>query len=383
MNIATIEDLRAPAQRRLPRFVFDYLDGGAGTEAGMRRNVSAFDEIRLKPRMLVNIEKRDLSTTLFGRRWSLPFGAAPIGFCNLMCPGAEEAIARAAVEAGIPCTLSTAGSTALERYIGFAPQNAWFQLYVSRFDEITTDLVNRADRAGYEALLVTVDIPLAARRPRDLRNNFSVALKISPRFVWELVSHPAWSFATLAAGIPKFETMQRYMEATGSKAVAGFVSSQVSGSFDWDALKRLRDRWKRRFVVKGLLAPEDAVRARDLGCDGVIVSNHGGRQLDSLPAPIEVISEIRAAVGENFSLILDSGIRSGEHIAKALAAGADFCLVGRAMMYAVAALGTGGAKLAIDILSDELSRALAQIGHTDIAGLKAAAPIIKARWNDR
>jgi isopentenyl diphosphate isomerase/L-lactate dehydrogenase-like FMN-dependent dehydrogenase len=153
----------------------------------------------------------------------------------------------------------------------------------------------------------------------------------------------------------------------------------VSGSFDWDALKRLRDRWKRRFVVKGLLAAEDAVRARDAGCDGVVISNHGGRQLDSLPAPIEVIGEIRAAVGDKFPLILDSGIRSGEHIAKALAAGADFCLIGRAVMYAVAALGTRGAKVAIDILADELSRTLAQIGHTNIASLKAAAPIIKPR----
>src|SRR5450755_3860391 len=160
MNIATITDLRAPAKRRLPSFVFDYLDGGAGTEAGMQRNTSAFDDIRLKPRMLVNIEKRDLSTTLFGHRWSLPFGTAPIGFCNLMCPDGEEAIARAAVEANIPCTLSTAGTTSLEDYARFAPQNAWFQLYVSRFDEITNDIVDRTDRAGYETLVVTVDIPL-------------------------------------------------------------------------------------------------------------------------------------------------------------------------------------------------------------------------------
>ncbi|HLL27132.1 MAG TPA: alpha-hydroxy acid oxidase [Xanthobacteraceae bacterium] len=377
MNIATISDLRAPAKRRLPSFVFDYLDGGAGTEAGMHRNTAAFDEIRFKPRMLVNIEKRDLSTNLFGRRWSLPFGTAPIGFCNLMCPGAEQAIAQAALEAGIPCTLSTAGTTALEDYVRFAPQNAWFQLYVSRFDNITHDIIDRADRSGYETLVVTVDIPLAARRPRDLRNNFSVALKISPKFVWELVSHPTWSFATLSAGIPKFETMQRYMEAAGTKAVAGFVSSQVSGSFDWDALKRLRDGWKRRFVVKGLLSAEDAVRARDLGCDGIVISNHGGRQLDSLPAPIEVVSEIRAAVGEKFPLILDSGIRSGEHIAKALAAGADFCLVGRAVMYAVSALGKRGAKVAIDLLADEISRTLAQIGYTDIGSLKAASPLIR------
>jgi len=329
--------------------------------------------------MLVNIEQRDLSTNLFGRRWALPFGAAPIGFCNLMCAGAEQAIATVARDTGMPCTLSTAGTTSLEDYVRFAPENAWFQLYVSRFDEITNDLVGRVDRAGYQTLVVTVDIPLAARRPRDLRNNFSVALKIGPKFVWELVTHPAWSLSTVKAGVPRFENMERYMQATGTKAVAGFVSSQVSGSFDWDALKRLRDRWKRNFVVKGLLSPEDSVRARDLGCDGVVISNHGGRQLDSLPAPIDVISDVRAAVGDKFALILDSGIRSGEHIAKALAAGADFCLVGRAMMYAVSALGTRGARLAVDILSDELSRTLAQIGQTSIAGLKTSAKLIRAR----
>ena len=379
MNFATVSDLRASAKRRLPSFVFDYLDGGAGTEAGMHRNTATFDDIRFKPRMLVNIEKRDLSTTLLGRKWSLPFGTAPIGFCNLMWPGAEEAIARAAAETGIPCTLSTAGTTSVEEYIRLAPESAWFQLYVSRFDNITHDIVDRVDRAGYETLLVTVDIPLAARRPRDLRNNFSVALKVSPKFIWELLSHPTWSLSTIAAGIPKFATMQPYMDATGTKQVAGFVASQVSGSFDWDALKRLRERWKRRLIVKGLLAAEDAVRARDLGCDAVVISNHGGRQLDSLVAPIEVISEIRAAVGEKFPLILDSDIRTGEHIAKALAAGADFCLIGRAVMYAVAALGKPGAKLAIDMLADELSRTLAQIGHTDLTSLKKAAPIIRSR----
>src|SRR5262249_7923078 len=173
----------------------------------------------------------------------------------LMCAGAEQAIATVARDTGIPCTLSTAGTTALEDYVRFAPENAWFQLYVSRFDEITDDLVGRVDRAGYQTLVVTVDIPLAGRRPRDLRNNFSVALKIGPKFVWQLVTHPAWSLSTVKAGVPRFENMERYMRATGTKAVAGFVSSQVSGSFDWDALKRLRDRWKRNFVVKGLLSP--------------------------------------------------------------------------------------------------------------------------------
>ncbi len=379
MPFATISDLRLPAKRRLPSFVFDYLDGGAGNESALHRNIAAFDDVQFRPRMLTNIEERDLSTTLMDRKWSLPFGTAPIGFCNLMCPGAEEAIARAAVEANIPCTLSTAGTTSLEKFKKFAPQNAWFQLYVSRVTEIADDLVKRADDADYETLVVTVDIPIAARRPRDIRNNFNVALRVTPKLVWELVSHPAWSFATLKAGIPRFENMERYTSEKAAKPVAGFVSSQISGKFDWDALKKLRDRWKRKLVVKGLLSAEDSVKARDTGCDAVIISNHGGRQLESLPAPIDIISEIRAAVGPKFPLILDSGVRSGEHIVKALAAGADFILIGRAIMFAVSALGTAGAKTAIEILSDELSRCMAQIGYTDIAQLKAAAPIIRKR----
>jgi isopentenyl diphosphate isomerase/L-lactate dehydrogenase-like FMN-dependent dehydrogenase len=377
MTIATISDLRPLAKRRLPRFVFDYLDGGAGDEKGVQRNLDAFNDILLKPRMLMDVEDRDFSTTLMGKRWSLPFGTAPIGFCNLMCPGGEQAVALAAKEANIPCILSTSGTTSMEKYREYAPENAWYQLYVSRVREIADDLVKRADDTGYETLVVTVDIPVAARRTRDIRNNFSVALKVTPKFVWELVSHPAWSFETLKAGIPRFENMERYTKLTGAKPVAGFVSSQISGRFNWDELKKLRDRWKRKLVVKGLLTAEDTVKARDLGADAVVVSNHGGRQIDSLSAPIEVIGEIRAAVGPNYPLILDSGIRSGEHILKALAAGADFVLLGRAMMFGISGLGPRGAKIVIDMLRDEMSRAAAQIGYTDIASLKAAAPIIR------
>jgi isopentenyl diphosphate isomerase/L-lactate dehydrogenase-like FMN-dependent dehydrogenase len=377
MAIATISDLRPLAKRRLPRFVFDYLDGAAGDEKGMQRNQEAFDDILLKPRMLVDVEDRDFSTTLMGKRWSLPFGTAPIGFCNLMCPGGEKAVALAAREANIPCVLSTSGTTSMETYRDYAPENAWYQLYVSRVREIADDLVKRADDTGYETLVVTVDIPVAARRTRDIRNNFSVALKVTPKFVWELVSHPAWSFETLKAGIPRFENMERYTKLTGAKPVAGFVSSQISGRFNWDELKKLRDRWKRKLVVKGLLTAEDTLKARDLGCDAVVISNHGGRQIESLAAPIDVIGEIRAAVGPNYPLILDSGIRSGEHILKALAAGADFVLLGRAMMFGISALGPKGAKIVIEMLRDEMSRAAAQIGYTDVASLKAAAPIIR------
>ncbi len=377
MTIAAVADFRARAERRLPKFVFDYMDGGAGAEAGIRRNEAAFDALELKPRMLVNVEQRDLSTTFLGRKWAAPFGTAPIGLGNLIWPHAEETIARACVAANLPYSLSTPACTTLERIAEIAGKNAWFQLYVGRAEEMVAGLVERADAAGYDVMLVTIDVPVAPRRHRDIRNNFSVPFRFSPRVLYELATHPEWSLRTLAAGRPRFANMERYATVKRYQNVTAYMSSQVTGRFDWNDLKKLRKRWKRKLVVKGLLAAEDAKRARALGCDGIVISNHGGRQLSSLPAPIDVLPEIRAAVGPAFPLILDSGVRSGESIVKALAAGADFVLVGRAMMYAVAALGAAGPKTAIDLLVDEASRTLAQIGYTDIASLKAAAPIVR------
>ncbi len=377
MIIASVADFRRLAKRRLPKFVFDYMDGGAGSEAGIRRNEDAFDELLLRPRMLINVEKRDLSTTLFGKKWALPFGTAPIGLGNIMWPGAEEMIARACVAAGIPYTLSTPASTTLERIAELAPGNCWFQLYVSRSQEMIDDLVARAERTGYQTMLVTVDVPAAPRRLRDIRNNFSLPFRFTPRTLYELATHPQWSLATLKAGVPRFANMERYAGVSGPQTVAGFMSSQVTGRFSWDDMKKLRARWKGKIVIKGLLSAADTLKAREIGCDGVVISNHGGRQLASLPATIDVLPEIRAAVGPGFPLLIDGGVRSGEHIVKALAAGADFVLIGRAMMYAVAGLGASGPKTSIELLGDEMSRCMAQIGITDIQSLKAAAPIYR------
>jgi isopentenyl diphosphate isomerase/L-lactate dehydrogenase-like FMN-dependent dehydrogenase len=375
MIYASVSDFRARAQRRLPRFAFDYLDGGAGDEAGIRRNIEAFDRIELVPRMLVNVERRDLSTTLFGRTWAAPFGTAPIGVGNLMWPRAEETIAREAVAFGIPYTISTPACTTLERIREVAGENAWFQLYVGRAEEMVQGLVGRAEAAGYDFMFVTVDVPVPPRRLRDIRNNFTMPFAWTPRVIYELVTHPAWSLGTLATGRPRFANMERYAPTGAAQPLARYMSSQVTGRFDWDELKRLRDRWRGRLVPKGLLAVDDVVRAKEIGCDAVVISNHGGRQLASLPASIDVLPEIRAAVGGDFPLLLDSGIRSGEHIVKALAAGADFVLIGRAMMYAVAALGARGPKAVLELLRAEMLNCLGQIGYTDIASLKAAAPI--------
>jgi (S)-mandelate dehydrogenase len=373
MDLACVSDLRARAKRRVPHFVFDYLDGGAGSEAGVRRNEQAFTDLLLNPRALVNVEARDLSTRLFGRTWAAPFGVAPVGLGNLIWPGADEAIARAAVATNVPYTLSTAATTSLERIAEIAPQHAWFQLYVGKRDADVADLVDRADRAGYDVLLITVDVPVPARRLRDVRNRFTVPFRITPGVALALLTHPSWSLATLRAGVPRFVNVERYAEVFDRRSVAAYLSAEIRGRFDWDDLKRLRDRWPRRFVVKGLMTVEDGVRARDLGCDGIVVSNHGGRQLDSAPATLDVLPDIRAAVGEDFTVILDSGVRSGEHVVKALAAGADFVLIGRAMMYAVAAHGAAAAGPLLALIIDEASRCLGQIGYPDVASLKGHA----------
>jgi (S)-mandelate dehydrogenase len=377
-TITCVDDFRTLARRRIPRFAFDYLDGGAGHEIGLRRNVEAFDALKLMPRMLVNVDKIDTSTTFFGRKWNMPFATAPIGAGGIMWPGGEEAIARAAVEAGIPYTNATPACISLERVKEVAGDNAWFQLYVGRAEPMVQDLVNRAEAAGYDVMFVTVDVPVPPRRFRDLRNKFTMPFAWSPSVIWQLVQRPQWSIGTLMNGIPRFANMERYAPIKGVQPMARYMSSQVTGKFDWDSLKRLRDRWKGKIVPKGLMSVEDCLKAKAIGCDGIVVSNHGGRQLGSLPSSIEVLPAIRAAVGKEFPLIIDSGIRSGEHIVKALASGADFCLLGRAVVYSVAALGKAGPKVALDMLKAEMEQVQGQIGYPQIADLKSHSPAMPA-----
>src|SRR5690606_28365242 len=237
---------------------------------------------------------------------------------------------------------ATPACISLERIKEVAGDNAWFQLYVGRAEPMVQDLVNRAEAAGYDVMFVTVDVPVPPRRLRDLRNKFTMPFAWSPSVMWQLACRPQWSVGTLLNGIPRFANMERYSPIKGVQPIARYMSSQVTGKFDWDSLKKLRDRWKGRIVPKGLLSVEDCVKAKEIGCDGVVVSNHGGRQLGSLPTSIEVLPAIRAAVGKDFPLIIDSGIRSGEHIVKAIASAADVCLLGRAVVYSVAALGHPG-----------------------------------------
>lgn len=360
-KIATTEDARRLARRRLPWMVFDYIDGAAGSGAADARNRARLSEILLQPRVLKNVETRDISGSMFGKAAGLPFGIAPMGMCNLSTPGADLMLARLAAKHRIPLGVSTAASTDLETIYEAAEGNAWFQLYFGGQEEISKKLLQRAEDCGYEVLVFTVDVPVVGRRPRENRRGFTMPFRIGPSQFIDFALHPRWSLSTLAAGAPdlaNFKAPGMVFDRSASRARA-----------DWSFLARMRDQWKGRMVVKGITAPEDAVMARDAGIDAVQVSNHGGRQLESAPASIDALMAVRDAVGPDYPLLFDSGIRGGEDIVRAYAAGADFVMVGRALLYAMAADGERGLQKLAGILAEEVSITLAQLGATRIADI--------------
>ena len=355
------EDARRLARRRLPWMIFDYIDGAAGEEHGAALNRAAFRDIRLRSRVLVDVSERDLSVPVFGHDTKLPFGISPMGMCNLAAPGADLMLARLAARHHVPLGVSTVASTAMEQMIETAEGHAWFQLYFSGDGSGTMKLVDRAEAAGYETLVLTLDVPEVGRRPRELRHGFKMPFRIGPRQFVDFACHPRWSLTTLLKGKPVMAnfTMPGYsFDRTESRARA-----------DWTYFARLRDRWKGRLVAKGVLDVEDAVRLRDAGVDAIQVSSHGGRQLDGALPPILALQAIRQALGPDFPLFFDSGLRSGEDVVKAYAAGADFAFLGRIVLFAIAAAGEDGLRALSTALADEVSVTMAQIGKTDLRGL--------------
>ena len=336
--------------------MFDFVDGAAGSEIGSRLNRSALSEIQLQPRVLVNVENRSLKTSILGREWDLPFGIAPMGMCNLTWPGADKILAAEAVRRNIPFCMSCAASTTMEEVNLWTQGQSWFQLYVVQAPDAAMLMADRAATAGIDVLVLTVDVPQVSRRVRDLKNGFQVPFRLGPKQILDFALHPRWSIETLFHGVPK---PANFATEDGSD---GFARGASRAGADWSFLDRLRQRWKGKLVVKGVLSAADAVRIRDAGADAVYVSNHGGRQLDSAPAAIQALPQIRQAVGDDFPLIFDSGLRTGEDIVKALALGADFVMLGRPIMYAIGADGTRGFASLVDILAEEISVTLAQIG---------------------
>lgn len=354
IGIHSSADARRLARRRLPWMVFDYIDGAAGDEAGARRTRAAFDALTLRPRILRDVSDRSLSVPVFDRVARAPFGISPMGMCNLAAPGADLMLARLAAREQVPLGVSTVASTAMEPLIEAAEGNAWFQLYFSGDGSTTFKLAERARDAGYETIILTVDVPEVGRRPRELRHGFTMPFRIGPRQFVDFALHPRWSLSTLLKGRPQMANFDRPGYA--------FDRTESRARADWETLARLRDMWPGKLVVKGVLDPEDAVQLVAAGVDAIQVSSHGCRQLDSAPAPITALPAIRDAVGASFPLFYDTGLRSGEDVVKAYAQGAHFTFLGRILQFAIAAAGEEGLQALWQILRTETSITLAQIG---------------------
>ena len=333
--------------------VFDYIDGAAGRETAAEVNLSRLDALRLLPKVLQATEGANLQTRFLDQSLAQPWGIAPMGMCNLAWPGADAMLARAARHRGLPLGVSTAASTDLENMHRLSQGHAWFQLYVTGGTEAALALADRAAQAGYRHLILTVDVPKVAPRPRDVRNGFAMPLRLGPAQYWDFAMHPAWSLSTLWAGVP------RTANFSGQAAFNRYASRAGA---DWEFLDRLRAQWKGHLIVKGVLHPQDAVRIRNAGADAVYVSNHGGRQLDSAPAAIDQLGLVRAAVGPDYPLVFDSGIRSGEDVVKALACGANLVMLGRAALYAIAAGGAQALDEYLDAVQESALTALVQLG---------------------
>ena len=367
-----IADLREIARRRVPGFAFEYVEGGAEDEATLRRNREAFAALRFVPQTLVDTAGRTLETSVFGRRSSAPLAIAPTGLNGMLHPEGDIGLARAAASFGIPYTLSTLSTTRLEDVAAKAGGRLWMQLYVMKNRAIAENIMARAAAAGYEALLFTSDANVFGSREWDKRN-YSRPGKPRPSAILDAMRHPRWLIDVLLRnGIPQFHNIEAFLPPGMASAVGGstIIPQMFEPTITWTDIAWIRRHWPGKLLVKGVLSVDDARRAADAGCDGIVLTNHGGRQLDYCVAPIEVLGEIAAAVGDRLTIIIDSGFRRGSDVAKALALGAHTVMIGRATLYGLAADGERGVRRALDMLAVELDRVLGQLGCRSVVELR-------------
>ena len=364
------EDLRLMAKRYLPRIAFDYIEGGVEDEEGLDRNREAFRRRRLIPRYLVDVTARVQTTRLFGREWASPFGIAPMGLAGLMRPGADLMLAAAARDADIPFVMSGASNASIEELAKVAPEHGWYQLYMARDKNISEDMIRRARDAGLSTLVVTVDVPVHTKRERNRRNGLTRPLRMPLKTRIDALRHPRWLASWLRHGTPMFSNWAPYAgDGANSERVADLVSSQLPAPMNWKDIESFRELWPRSFVLKGVMHPDDALRAVELGVDGVVVSNHGARQLDRAASPLDALPAVAAAVGDRATAMLDSGIRRGADALIAMCLGARFVFLGRPALYGAAAGGTAGAARAIGLLRGEIDDAMGQAGLADLRNL--------------
>ncbi|MET4699930.1 (S)-mandelate dehydrogenase [Constrictibacter sp. MBR-5] len=365
-----VDDLRKLAKKRMPKIAFDFIEGGCDDEDGLTRNERAFRDKAIVPRYMVDVSKRDQTATLFGRTYASPFGISPTGLAALFRPGADMMLAEAARDANLPFVMSGTGTGLIEDLGRVAPDHGWYQLYPARDRKISEDIIRRAHDAGLSTLVVTVDVPAGSKRERNMRNGFTRPLRLSLLTKLDALRYPGWLSDYLKHGMPMFQNWQRYAGPNAdADAVATFVSSQTRASVTWKDIEDFRRLWPGNFVIKGIMHPDDALRAAELGVDGLVVSNHGGRQLDRAPAALDVLPAINAAVGDRMTLMLDSGIRRGSDVVIALCMGAKFVFLGRPTLYGAAAGGVPGVARALTIVREELDMTMAQMGAPTLADL--------------
>ena len=367
-HCVNIEALRLAARRRLPRAVFDFIDGGAEDERTLRANREAFERVLLTRRVLVGVGDVRTETTLLGKPAKLPIAVGPTGAVGFGWRGGDVAVARAAAAHGIPYSLSTTATASIERIAEEAPGRHWFQAYFFRDRAFTFGLIERARNAGYDTVMVTADLPVGGKRERDSRNDFSIPFRFTPKNVLDFATRPAWALDMLLRGVPALEGIE-HLEPPGAdpKNIVSSVGRNQDANLDWEVVKRVRDAWPGKLLVKGVVHPADAERAVSAGCDGVIVSNHGGRQLDGEIASFDALPAVVRAIGGKASVLMDGGIRRGSDVFKALARGAEGVLIGRATYYGVCAAGEPGANRALDILADEFRRTMQLCGARSVA----------------
>jgi len=366
MGFYNIEDLRQRAKRKLPRGIFEFVDGGAEDGIAVENNREAYRSLKIKNRVLVDVSGRSTGTEIFGKKIAMPYGVSPTGSGGIVHYGGEVGLAKAAAKMGVPCTVATNALTSMEEICEQAGGNLWFQLYMWADREMSMTFMDRVKAAGFETLIVTVDGPVGPNREYNYKNGFSMPIHYSPRLLAQLLAKPGWCLGVLAQQYLKRGAFQKenYPPELSRKISGADLSYKIvkSDSQSWDDIRRIRDMWPGNMLIKGLQSKEDAVIAANEGLQGVILSNHGGRYVDCAPAPLQVLPEVRAAVGDRIRIIIDSGVRRGSDIVKALALGADMVMAGRPTLWGAAAAGEAGAYRALEIFYDEMDRIMAQLG---------------------
>ncbi len=358
----SVEDLRSRAKKRIPKFAFEYLDGGCNEDVNLYKNTAEIREVELLPQYLSKHTASSMKTTLFGHEYDAPFGIAPVGLQGLMWPNAPEILAKAASTHNVPFILSTVTTSSIERIGELTEGKAWFQLYHPAKNELRDDILLRCEKAGYDTLVILCDVPTFGFRPRDIRNGLAMPPTMSIKNILQILGKPNWALQTLKHGQPNFETLKPYMPKNlDLKQLGKFMDDTFSGRLNEEKIKPIRDMWKGKLVLKGVANELDAQRAINLGLDGIIVSNHGGRQLDAGESTIKPLSRIAKKYGDQIEVMMDSGIRSGPDIARSLASGAKFTFMGRSFMYGVAALGNKGGDHTISLLKTQLQQVMEQI----------------------